>query len=190
MPSGLPRLTARPEPPGSEMHGTPAVWRLESNLAQLGVYRGPPDGVPGSPAMKRAIEDLLRLIPDYRTAHIQEPFELTVRKVLHDEIRLALPADSTLAFPLTNLARVNLSPDDLLRLDAAAGRAWKEPGKEQFWRSADGRRDGRVVMAAAEVGPGGSRCGRFYLEVRVDGAADRAGPERACLAGGGWTPVH
>ena len=190
MPSGLPRLTARPELPESETRGTPTVWRLEANLAQLGVYRGSPDGVPGSPAMKRAIDDLLRLVPDYRTAHIQEPFELTVRKVLHDEIRLALPADSTLASPLSNLARLNLSRDDLVRLEAAAGRAWREPSKEQSWRSADGRRAGRVVMAAAEVGPGSSPCGRFYLEVEVDGATDRAGPEHACLAGGGWAPAR
>lgn len=190
MPSGLPRLTARPEPPESETRGTPAVWRLETNLAQLGIYRGPPDGVPGSPAMRRAIDDLLRLVPDYRTAHIQEPLELTVRKVLRDDIRLALPADGTLASPLSNLARLNLSRDDLVRLEAAAGRAWREPSKEQSWRSADGRRAGRVVMAAAEVGPVGSPCGRFYLEVEVDGATDHAGPERACLAGGGWAPAR
>ena len=138
--------------------------------------------------MKRAIQDLLSLIPDYRTAHIQEPFDLTVRKVLHDEIRLALPADSTLASPLSNLARLNLTRDDLLRLEATAGRAWKEPGKEQSWHSADGRRGGRLVMAA-KVGSGGSPCGRFYLEVEVDGAADRAGPERACFAGGRWVPI-
>lgn len=156
MPSGLPRLTARPEPPESETRGMPAVWRLESNLAQLGVYRGPPDGVPGSPAMRRAIDDLLRLIPDYRTAHIQEPLELTVRKVLRDEIRLALPADSTLASLLSNLARLNLSRDDLVRLEAAAGRAWREPSKEQSWRSTDGRRAGRVIMAAAEASPAGA----------------------------------
>lgn len=190
LPSGLPRLAARPEPQESEMRGTPAVWRLESDLAQLGVYRGTPDGVPGSPAMRRAIDDLLRLVPDYRTAHIQEPFETTVRKVLRDEIRLALPANDTLASPLSNLARLNLSRDDLVRLEAAAGRAWREPGKEQSWRSADGRRAGRVVMATAEVGPGGSPCGRFYVEVEVDGAVDHAGPERVCFAGGRWAQVH
>jgi hypothetical protein len=120
---------------------------------------------------------------------MKESLDETAAKALSGGIRLSLPADRTLAAGLGNIARGNLTADDLARMGAAADRASRDPGKEQSWRSVDGRRGGRVLMAKADAAQG-HRCGWFYVEVEVEGAVDSAGPQRGCSLSGRWSPAN
>jgi surface antigen len=99
-----------------------------------------------------------------------------------DEFRIKLPADETIAKPLSNAARGNLRKQDLELLQKATDAAARNVGKEQAWRSLDGKSRGRVVAYQ-----NGSECYRAYLEVEVSGAVEKAGPLLACRGDQGFT---
>ncbi|WP_372399846.1 hypothetical protein ABMY26_33845 [Azospirillum sp. HJ39] len=189
-PSDKPRLEPRLPGPADLPANTAEAdaYRARSALAQLGFFKGRIDGRRWAAADRAALDAMLRTAPPASSSAMARYKEASAATIiegaLNGEYRLKLPADSTLAGPLSNLARGNLTADDLQRLQTAADRAATEAGREQAWRSADGKRGGRV-LAHAE---GGQGCSRVHLEVEVGGAVEQAAVQLACVEGGRLLP--
>lgn len=180
-----PKLAPVPMPPDDQLPGSPSQWKIQSALKQLGFYHGPLDGGYATPQFRADLEVYLETIPDYLTRYVRLPFEEIVLMGLNNTVRLSLPADRTLAAPMSNLARANLNGNDLARLRAATERANAHPDQEQQWRSTDGRRGGTVVMSGAPNGP----CGTFSLRVDINDATETAGPLEGCRRHGQWEVI-
>lgn len=176
-------LLPQPVPPDAQLPGFPSQWKIQSALKQLNFYHGPVDGGKATPEMKASLEAYLESVPDYLTRYVKLPFDDIVAMGLNNQVRLILPANRTLAAPMTNLARANLNVGDLSRLEAAAERAHTHPGQEQTWQSADGHRSGSVIMSQSH----GSACGTFALRVEIGGAMESAGPLEGCRQHGQWS---
>lgn len=187
-PSSKPALAPRPLPPESAMSGEPAVWRAQFHLAQLGFFSGAPDGSRVSPALGTARDAFARAVPDFSGREVRAQLLDLVEGAVREELRIVTPADATLARPLGNLARANLTRADLDLMAAAVGRAARRPGTEEVWRSADGHRGGRVVRAVDDGGRTGPGCARFQAEVEIAGAIERSKLQEACQSSGRWVP--
>lgn len=182
-PPGSTPLLPLPVPADAQLPGYPSQWKIQSALKQLGFYHGPVDGGKATPQMKASLEAYLESIPDYLTKYVKLPFEDIVSMGLNNQVRLMLPANRTLAAPMTNLARANLSIADLSRLEAAAERAHSHPGQEQIWHSPDGHRSGSVVMSQSH----GNACGTFALRVEINGATESVDAVEGCRQHGHWS---
>ena len=178
----LPALQLRPVPPDSQIPGIPSAWKMQSGLYQLGFYHGPINGAKATPELRNALEAFLETVPNYLNEYIHFSLNDVLDKALHGEVRLKLPADTTLAAPMSNLARANLKSSDIYQLQVATVRAGQQPGRVQTWRSADGQRSGQVLMSQTS----GMNCGTFMLRIEINGAAENSGPLQACKEGGQW----
>ena len=187
-PSGKPALAPLRPPPESAVSGDPAVWRAQFHLAQLGFFRGAPDGSRASPALTAAREAFARAVPDFSERNVRAQLFDVAEGAVRGELRIVTPADATLARSLGNLARANLSRADLDLMRTAVERAARRQGMEQVWRSADGRRGGRVIRAVDDGGRTGPGCALFQAEVEIGGAVERSGVREACQSGGRWVP--
>lgn len=172
------------EPPAGELRGTPATYRLQFALAQLGYLPGAPDGLPG-PRVRDAFGRFLLTVPKEQEGRLRDGgAQGLVEAAMHDEFRLELPANAGPAAALPNFARSLVTRDDVSRIQAALERAVQAPGRPEGATSADGRRGYLVAASAVQA----SGCIFYELELKRDGAVERTGTRPLCRRGNSWAP--
>lgn len=182
--TSAPRMAFIMEPPAGEVRGTPATYRLQFALAQLGYMQGAPDGQPGA-RVRDAFGQFVLTVPKAQEWRLRDGgAHGLVEAAMRDEFRLELPANAGPAAGLSNFARSMVTRDDMSRIQAALGRAVQSPGRPEAATSADGRRGYLVVASGVQA----SGCILYELEVKRDSAAERTGTRPLCRRGTSWVP--
>lgn len=172
------------EPPAGELRGTPATYRLQFALAQLGYLPGAPDGLPG-PRVRDAFGRFLLTVPKEQEGRLRDGgAHSLIEAAMRDEFRLELPANAGPAAGLSNFARTLVTRDDMSRIQAALERAVHAPGRPEGATSADGRRSYLVAASGVQA----SGCILYELEVKRDGVVERTGKRPLCRRGTSWVP--
>lgn len=182
--TSAPRLAFIVEPPAGEVRGTPATYRLQFALAQLGYLPGAPDGLPG-PRVRDAFGQFVLTVPKEQEWRLRDGgAHGLIEAAMRDEFRLELPANAGPAAGLSNFARSMVTRDDVSRIQAALERAVQAPGRPEGATSADGRRGYLVASSGMQA----SGCILYELEVKRDGAVQRTGTRPLCRRGTSWVP--
>ena len=184
--SGAPHWDVELEPSPGRIRGAPDVYRTQFLLAQLGFYRGEPDGVAGD-ATRDATARLMGSVP--KAAVDRRPgasaFDLA-RAAARGEFRLEhMPPDGSPTVVLSNVSRGAMTADDAERMNRATTAAAANLGHEQAWRSADGKRSG--VVKAIKPPPGTANgCVAIEPNVTFEGMTDRYYYTVFCPMGTKW----
>ena len=184
---GRPPWTPDLEPAPGRLRGAPEVYRTQFLLAQLGFYRGEPDGVADF-ATREATAKLMHSVPQDALGHRFGAHDFDIaRAAVRGEFRLvSLPADKSPAAYLSNVSRAMLTAEDIDRMNRAASAAAANVGRDQTWRSADGKHGGGVKAVRP---PTAQRCVLLELNVAFGERSERGQPEVFCLTGTKWVPL-